>query len=325
MQQQWTHETLKQYVDDEIEENLNLDYKAAAALGKSDSKKKEITKDVSAMANSDGGLIIYGIMEYQNPNRKHLPEKIDPIDRTQFSKEWLEQIINTISPRIDGVVIYPVSISERANGVVYIVEIPQSSTAHQARDYRYYKRFNFESVPMQDYEVRDVMGRSQHPKIVLNFEFEIETHQFNNGVEASMKSFDNKTLIILAENVGQIYAQYVMAHIAFPAHLLHKDELVYRETFEEEGQSYCRLYGENTIRELLDVELSRKRYWPSRFDPILPGLSSKLESVKLADDFENLVGENVIAKWDVHADNAQPNYGITSVKDIKIVKRTIEE
>lgn len=322
MQQQWTHETLKQYIDDEIEENLNLDYKAAAALGKSDSKKKEITKDISAMANSDGGLIIYGIMEYQEPYRKHLPEKIDPIDRTQFSKEWLEQIINTISPRIDGVVIYPVSISDRANDAVYIVEIPQSSTAHQARDYRYYKRFNFESEPMQDYEVRDVMGRSQHPKIVLNFEFEIETHQFNNGVAASMSV--DKTLIILAENVGQIYAQYVMAHIAFPAHLLHKDELRYSETFEEDGQSYCRLYGENTIRDLLSVDISGKRYGPSRFDPILPGISSKLESVKLADDFESLVCENLIVKWDVRADNAQPNYGITFVKNIKIVKRTIE-
>ena len=323
MQQQWTHETLKQYIDDEIEENLNLDYKAAAALGKSDSKKREITKDVSAMANSDGGLIIYGIMEYQDPNRKHLPEKIDPIDRTQFSKEWLEQIINTISPRIDGVVIYPVSISDRANDAVYIVEIPQSSTAHQARDYRYYKRFNFVSVPMQDYEVRDVMGRSQHPKIVLNFEFEIETHQFNNCVAAPMSV--DKTLIIHAKNVGQIYAQYVMAHIAFPAHLLQKDELGYRETFEEDGQSYCRLYGENTIRDFLYVEGLSGRYGPSRFDPILPGLSSKLKSVKLADDFESLVCENLIAKWEVSADNAQPNSGTTFVKDIKIVKRTIKE
>ncbi len=116
-----------------------------------------------------------------------------------------------------------------------------------------------------------------------------------------------------------------MAHIAFPAHLLHKDELRYNETFEEDGQSYCRLYSENTIRDFLYFEGLRERYGPSRFDPILPGISSKLKSVKLADDFESLVGENLIAKWDVHADNAQPNTGTTFVKDIKIVKRTIEE
>jgi len=38
-----------------IEENSNLDYKAAVSLNKSlDLKKRKIAKDVSAMANSDG-------------------------------------------------------------------------------------------------------------------------------------------------------------------------------------------------------------------------------------------------------------------------------
>ena len=40
----------------EIEENLHLDYKSAGALSKIDRKKDEITKDVSALANSDGGI-----------------------------------------------------------------------------------------------------------------------------------------------------------------------------------------------------------------------------------------------------------------------------
>ncbi|MBI4641109.1 MAG: hypothetical protein HY731_10470, partial [Candidatus Tectomicrobia bacterium] len=40
------------------------------------------------------GTIIYGVKEYLAPDKKHLPEKLDGIDRTQFSKEWLEQVIN---------------------------------------------------------------------------------------------------------------------------------------------------------------------------------------------------------------------------------------
>ena len=40
-----------------------------------------------------------------------------------------------------------------------VVEIPKSLTAHQARDLRYYRRYNFESVAMVDYEIRDVMNR----------------------------------------------------------------------------------------------------------------------------------------------------------------------
>ncbi|MEM7799577.1 MAG: hypothetical protein AAF633_10335, partial [Chloroflexota bacterium] len=37
---------------------------------------------------------------------------------------------------------------------------------HQViRNKRYYKRFNFESVPMEDYEIRDVLNRDSHPRV----------------------------------------------------------------------------------------------------------------------------------------------------------------
>jgi predicted HTH transcriptional regulator len=94
MSERWEQLKIQQYIDNGIEESLTLDYKAADALSKSDSKKKEITKDVSAMANSSGGIIIYGIREYSDPDKRHLAEKIDSIDRRLFSKEWLEHVIN---------------------------------------------------------------------------------------------------------------------------------------------------------------------------------------------------------------------------------------
>jgi hypothetical protein len=52
--------------------------------------------------------------------------------------------------------------SKGADKVAYVVQIAQASSRapHQANDYRYYKRFNFESTPMEDYEVRDLMRRS---------------------------------------------------------------------------------------------------------------------------------------------------------------------
>jgi predicted HTH transcriptional regulator len=164
MNKKWDQAAIQLYIDDGIQESLSLEYKAADALGKSDGKKKEITKDVSAMANSAGGVIIYGVAEYQDSAKQHLPEKIDPVNQTEFSKEWLQQVINTIRPRVDGIAITSVPIANTLTDVVYVVEIPQSTTAHQATDWRYYKRYNFLSIPMEDYEIRDVMGRQQHPK-----------------------------------------------------------------------------------------------------------------------------------------------------------------
>lgn len=128
------------------------------SLQKTDGKKKEISKDVSAFANSAGGTIIYGVEE-----DKHFPTSIDNgFDPRDISKEWIEQVINsTINRRIDGIRIKEIALSGAKNGrSIYAVSIPQSRRApHMAADKRYYKRFNFESVPMEDYEVRDVSRR----------------------------------------------------------------------------------------------------------------------------------------------------------------------
>jgi predicted HTH transcriptional regulator len=201
MSQIWDQAAIQEYIDEEREESLTLDYKAAGSLAKSDGKKAEITKDVSAMANSAGGIIIYGLAEYQDRAKEHLAEKIDPIDRGQFPKEWLEHVINNIRPHIDGLIIHPVPLPGSSNSVVYVVEIPQGSTAHQATDKRYYKRFNFESIPMEDYEIRDIMNRVQHPRIELNFQIKITEgvyyEQFTN--RSSMRT--DCELLVYANNI----------------------------------------------------------------------------------------------------------------------------
>jgi predicted HTH transcriptional regulator len=110
IQPKWPPERLQQLIGDKIEEGPRLEYKAAEALGRSDSKKNGITKDVSAFANSAGGTIIYGLREYDDELRKHLPEKIDPADSREFPREWLDQIIGLVSPRIEAVAINPVRV-----------------------------------------------------------------------------------------------------------------------------------------------------------------------------------------------------------------------
>jgi Predicted transcriptional regulator containing an HTH domain and an uncharacterized domain shared with the mammalian protein Schlafen len=91
-----------------VEESLTLEYKAAPALQKTERAKAELTKDISAFANSAGGALIYGIGE--DPKSKHLPGPIDSISRRDFPKEWLEQIANNIRPRIEGLLIHPIPI-----------------------------------------------------------------------------------------------------------------------------------------------------------------------------------------------------------------------
>lgn len=62
---------LQAMIDGQVQESLHLDYKSSPAL--SMKSRDEIAKDVSAMANSDGGLIVYGVEE-----SGHLPVRLDP-------------------------------------------------------------------------------------------------------------------------------------------------------------------------------------------------------------------------------------------------------
>lgn len=193
-----------------LEESLTLDYKRADSLaGKDDKKKIEITKDVSSFANSAGGIIIYGVAEYKEEVRRHLPERLDPIKRTDVSKEWLDQIIQSIQPRIDGLTIHPVTISVADNTVCYVVEVPQSHTAHMARDHRYHKRQNFTTAQMEDYEVRDIMNRRTHPKVKASIFINKKTN----------RSKPEGTILVRLDNVGRILAHHVMIELEIPIDL----------------------------------------------------------------------------------------------------------
>ncbi|WP_162932181.1 AlbA family DNA-binding domain-containing protein [Solimonas sp. K1W22B-7] len=145
-----------------------LEFKGSDALSLSDNKKKnEISKDVSAFANSAGGTLIYAVVE----NDAHMAAYVDSgIDPHEISKEWLEQQINSnIQRRIDGIRIHQVDLSGGHGRVAYVVEIPQSDRApHQASDTKFYKRFNFQSIPMEEYEIRDVSRRSEAPDLFMD-------------------------------------------------------------------------------------------------------------------------------------------------------------
>lgn len=209
----WDLNKIEELITTCVEENLNLDYKAADALGKSDGKKAEIGKDISSFANSAGGFIIYGVEEFNDPTKKHLPEKIGPVDRILFTKEWLEQVINSnISPKISGLKIHPITIGNAGdNKVVYVVEIPQSNTAHQAKDKRYYKRYNFESVPMDDYEIKDIINRTNKTDIEISFEVYHGKEWFKKYCETDKVKIE---ATIWAYNNGNKVAQYLQVFIS---------------------------------------------------------------------------------------------------------------
>ena len=94
-----------------VEESIDLEFKSSDSLKISDKKKSELAKDISAFANSSGGIIIYGINE-----ENHVASSISPIDGNIITKEWIEQVIQTrIHRKIEDLKIIPIRIGKDIN------------------------------------------------------------------------------------------------------------------------------------------------------------------------------------------------------------------
>jgi hypothetical protein len=151
-------------INNGIEEGINIEFKAGPALSKNELVKKEISKDISAFANSSGGIIIYGLNEIN-----HKANSFSFIDGNVFSKEWLEQVINsTIQRNIEGLRIFPIRNNGKIEESIYVVQIPESLDApHMNKDKKFYRRGHFESVAMEEYEVRNLYGRKSKSKLAI--------------------------------------------------------------------------------------------------------------------------------------------------------------
>lgn len=191
----WTLEKIKELLEIGREEALTLDYKDSRALD----NKKELAKDVSAFANSAGGIIIYGVQEKGNKPIS-LDDGVSPHNKMKESIE--SSLIDRIKPKIQGIVIHPIDLP--TGNQLFVLEIPQSHQAPHMADNRYHKRYNFNSVAMEHYEVMDIMNRQKGPDIWLIFkllrsEYEVSnpspTIRFDAQIE-NRSVFPAKTAII---------------------------------------------------------------------------------------------------------------------------------
>ncbi|HTO15408.1 MAG TPA: ATP-binding protein [Edaphocola sp.] len=198
-----TEEDIKQLISLKVEESIHLDFKQSDSLGKNDKKKLELAKDVSAFANSAGGFIVYGLIE-----NNHVADSLSFIDGDEITKEWIEQVIQTrIQRKIEGLKITPVRINNDLQKSIYIIKIPESSLApHMTSDKRFYKRYNFESVQMEEYEIRNLYNRKEKTNLVIhNIITSTKLDKENEG------DIDETVFYFLAfqiENIGKAIEKY---------------------------------------------------------------------------------------------------------------------
>jgi hypothetical protein len=193
-----TEEDINNLIKNKIEENTNLEYKDPRSL----KDNKEIAKDISAMANSNGGLIIYGLCE---DNKDHKPLRIEWIENHQ-EKERIEQILQAnVTPKID--VQMNTIPNADSSKFVLVIDIPKSDKAphqdHSDKDRKiYWRRNGYTTREMEHYEIEDLFFKRKRPLL---------------GILLTKDNFIHNTKYDLTlQNKGKVLAEKVFIKLLIP-------------------------------------------------------------------------------------------------------------
>jgi hypothetical protein len=161
-------DVLREYVARKQEENLHLEFKRVSNPDLTSNDKKHLARMMSAFANSAGGLIVWGVDA----------RRIDGIDCASglHEIEPLGLLLSRLNeftgpaaePTLAGV--QHRTIEATAGRGFAITLVPESDIGpHMAKfdDDRYYKRAGDRTYRMEHYDIADMFGRRQRPKLEL--------------------------------------------------------------------------------------------------------------------------------------------------------------
>jgi len=163
---------LRDLESNEIPESIRLEFKQELNL---DNKKQkaEAAKDVSAMANTAGGRILYGIDEKDLPDGSVVASSICPLNDGTLDSRLEDILYGTIFPR-PRLRTRKVDVS---GGYVLIVEVYPAYAAdlHMVtgfKENRFYRRGEQRTILMTEPEIREAYARIAASRQALDAEME---------------------------------------------------------------------------------------------------------------------------------------------------------
>jgi hypothetical protein len=166
----WTRQRLESLIGQT--ETLTLEFKSVRSLMWSNAPERDIklaeaAKDAAAMANEQGGTIIYGIEEGKRSRQRRAVAIEAGFSPDDASREWYLQFIrDRVHPSLPEIDAVEVDLDDGKFALVVLV--PQArGVARQTEDLYFWRRDAQGCHRMTVQEIEDVRNRAAHPSLKL--------------------------------------------------------------------------------------------------------------------------------------------------------------
>ncbi|SMF40556.1 AlbA family DNA-binding domain-containing protein [Pseudobacteriovorax antillogorgiicola] len=207
---------LNRWVAEGVREDLHLDFKRKAhprEVRLSDEDRKNYSKALSGFANSDSGIIIWGIGAPGSGNSERTKH---PIHYVRGFAEYLDSYISRlVSPSVEGAENLVIFEDERRDLGYVVSYIPKSSRApHRAESEglkHYYMRYGESFKIAEHFELEFIFGKRNIPEIGVFWGVEVE------HVEADTSNGNHYDCLLRigVTNQGKAIAKYVCLRMRY--------------------------------------------------------------------------------------------------------------
>ncbi|MCA3271745.1 MAG: ATP-binding protein [Roseomonas sp.] len=204
-------------IDGREQETVTLEFKTIndPSSGRMDrGDRKNLGKTLSAFANSQGGLQIWGVLARRGPGDEvdcaRGPKPIANIER--LKSDVMTLIGEILSPRHDGIIVASIN-SESHPGTGYLlIKVDRSERRpHMSRapdDGRYYRRAGGATFPMEHGDLEDAFNRRR----VATLELVYEWRPGLNMVSGTRTTCDTQIIVGL-RNSDLVTARFPYLHL----------------------------------------------------------------------------------------------------------------
>lgn len=197
-------------IEKKVREDHHLDYKENAYRGNSQDIR-EMLRDITALANSDGGYLIMGIREDKQSRASELTPIEDPYEKSQAMRQVC---LDCVQDRIQGLEIDVFETGDN-QGLIVVHVPPSDYRPHMMiRDHHtdLFKRYGTDKRPMTISEIREQI--LNNPRFQRLIELEMITRGYTRPKETKSRTIEPPYIQVFTESaVEQFIKRYLITNV----------------------------------------------------------------------------------------------------------------